>query len=173
MGRKVRPVPLCFTILCLCLFPRKNKGSPLPFPAPSELTLSLLLLLSVSSSFTQGKKGGPKSARPQPAEGAGVPGSGVPSGIHKGQTGYEDVVMECEGFERYYKVRPPVSLSFPTFLALVHTRSGRCPRLGVRRVGRRRCYRAYDGEERCRKGTSPREGRELGVEPGERAPKVA
>jgi hypothetical protein len=34
-----------------------------------------------------------------------VPGSGVPSGILKGQVGYEDVVMECEGFERYYQVR--------------------------------------------------------------------
>lgn len=64
--------------------------------------------------------------------------------------------MECEGFERYYKVRPPCSLPFSAFLALVHAESGRCPRLGVRKVGKRRCYGAYDGEERCRKGARPK-----------------
>lgn len=34
-----------------------------------------------------------------------MPGSGVPSGTAAGKTGYDDVVMECESFERYYKVR--------------------------------------------------------------------
>jgi hypothetical protein len=72
----------------------------------ASLSTSALTLSSDPILRHQGKKSS-KAANPkaEKAEGAGVPGSGVPSGILKGQVGYEDVVMECEGFERYYQVR--------------------------------------------------------------------